>query len=346
MKNKKILGICITGLCILFISSLSAQTSSKIGSSSSRSQTSMSNWRQDQQNKEQQRQGVVRDFVMAVIGGMLRHPDPTIRKQAIQSISMGIISGEATGGSSTTEGGIRNLFAVNTQGTTGGTQEGELSTGVGGAVFIPDLYVLLQDPDPEVRDIASVGLDMIFMTDSTLLKFVQDPDPLVRKYATQIFARKRISVSETQSRGNEQDIAEVRDLLALRTMLVRLKYEKEPEVRKSIQDTLDWYIKYGGDTTNRGGREYDQNMFGVPSSIVLDYLNDPDPEIRKQAAKTIAARETSDDVLIKLLERLKVEKDEGVRQEIQTALDYIRTRQSYEREGRAGGGALPAAPGR
>ena len=343
MKNKKILGICITGFCILFISSLFAQTSSKISSGSSMSQTSTSNWRQNQQNEKQQRQGVVRDFIMAVIGGMLRHPDPTIRKQAIQSISMGIISGETTGGSST-EGGIRNLFAVNEQGT--GGQEGELSTGVGGAVFIPDLYVLLSDPDPEVRDIASVGLDMIFMTDSTLLKFVQDPDPLVRKYATEIFAKKRISYSETQSRGSEQDLAEVRDLLALRTMLVRLKYEKEPAVRKSIQDTLDWYIKYGGDTRNRGGREDEQNMFGAPSSIVLDYLNDPDPEIRKQAAKTIAARDSSDDVLIKLLERLKVEKDDEVKQEIQTALDYIRARQSSNREGRTGGGALPAGIGR
>ena len=345
MKNKKILGICITGFCILFISSLSAQTSSKISSSSSRSQTSMSNWRQDQQNKEQQRQGVVRDFVMAVIGGMLRHPDPTIRKQAIQSISMGIISGEATGGSSTTEGGIRNLFAVNEQGTTGG-EEGELSTGVGGAVFIPDLYVLLQDPDPEVRDIASVGLDMIFQTDTTLLRFMSDNDPLIRKYATQIFARKRLTGTENRTSSSTQDLEEVRDLLALRTLLVRLKYENNEEVKKSIKDSLDWYIRAGGDSRTSGSRESGQDMFGVDASLLITYLNDPDPELRKQAIRTIALRETSNDTLIKLMERLRVEKDEEVRSELQKAMDTIRQRQAYLTEGRQGGAGLPGVTGR
>jgi len=253
MKNKKMLGICMAGFCILFISSLSAQTSSRISSGSSRSQTLMSNWRQDRQNREQQRQGVVRDFIMAVIGGMLRHPDPTIRKQAIQLISMGMLRGEGTGKGSA-EGGIRDLFAVNRQGT--GGQEGELSTGLGGAVFVPDLYVLLSDPDPEVRDMASVGLDMIFQTDTTLLRLMNDDDPLVKKYATEIFAKKRIFYSETQSRGSEQDLAEVRDLLALRTMLVRLKYEKELAIRQSIQDViqdiLESYIRYSGDTRREG----------------------------------------------------------------------------------------------
>jgi len=345
MKNKKILGICITGFCILFISSLSAQTSSKIGSSRSSSQSTTSNWRQDEKDKEA-RQGVVRDFIMAVIGGMLRHPDPTIRKQAIQSISMGIIGGETTGGSSTTTGGINDLFAVNTQGTTGGTQEGELSTGVGGAVFIPDLYVLLQDPDPEVRDIASVGLDMIFQTDTTLLRFMSDNDPLIRKYATQIFARKRLTGTENRTSSSTQDLEEVRDLLALRTLLVRLKYENNEEVKKSIKDSIDWYIRAGGDSRTSGSRESGQDMFGVDASLLITYLNDPDPELRKQAIRTIALRETSNDTLIKLMERLRVEKDEEVRSELQKAMDTIRQRQAYLTEGRQGGAGLPGVTGR
>ncbi|MCM8830109.1 MAG: HEAT repeat domain-containing protein, partial [Candidatus Omnitrophica bacterium] len=99
-------------------------------------------------------------------------------------------------------------------------------------------------------------------------------------------------------------------------------------------------IKYGGDTRGRGGRgEYSADLFGTSATFSLDYINDPDPEIRKQTIKTIGLRESSDDIIIKLLERLRVEKDEGVRQEIQTALDNIRIRQTYEREGRGGGAA-------
>lgn len=332
---KKIVNLCVTGIFLLSLSQLSAQTSTSRTGTGTRTRTSTSTWRQER--KEEQREGAVRDFVMAVIGSMLRHPDPTVRKQAIQSISIGMIGEEASRGSR--EGGVRSLFAVSGEGR--GGREDELSTGVGGAVFIPDLYVLLSDPDPEVRDIASVGLDMIFGTDSTLLRLLQDSDPLVRKYATQVFARKRISISEEgRGRSSEEALAEVRDLLALRTMLVRLKYEKDPEVRKSIQDTLEWYIKYGGDTRDRGGRgEYAQDMFGASASLSLDYLNDPDPEIRKQVVKTIGLREYSDDIMIKLLERLRVEKDETVRQEIQTALENLRIKQTYDREGRGGGAA-------
>lgn len=335
MNRKKGIILGITGIYLLLIFSVYAQSTTTRSSRSS-TRSSSTQWRQER--KEEQRQGAVRDFVMAVIGGMLRHPDPIVRKQAIQSISAGMIGEEGTSGSR--EGGVRSLFAVSDE-RGGGSRGGDTSTGIGGAVFIPDLYVLLSDPDPEVRDIASVGLDMIFGTDSTLLRLLQDEDPLVRKYAAQIFAKKRISSTEEgRGRGSEEELAEVRDLLALRTMLVRLKHEKEPEVRKAIQDTLEWYIKYGGDTRDRGGRgEYSQDMFGVSATLSLDYLNDPDPEIRKQVVKTIGLRDASDDIIIKLLERLRVEKDEGVRQEIQKALDNIRIKQTYDREGRGGGGA-------
>ena len=339
MKNRKrTVFAVLTGIFLLSITMLNAQTSV---TSRSRSSSASSTFRKDEKDKEE-RKGAVRDFVMAVIGGMLRHPDPTIRKQAIQAISMGMVGDEGTSGSSN-EGGVRNLFSVSREGSR--SSNDETSTGVGGAVFIPDLYVLLSDPDPEVRDIASVGLDMIFQTDSTLLRFMSDPEPLIRKYATQIFAKKSISQSDTQTSASAQEqLGAVRDLLALRTMLVRLKYEKEPDVRKTITDTLDWYVKYGGDTRNTGSRERGSSMFGVEASMAIQYLNDPDPEIRKQAIKTIAARETTDDMLVKLMERLRVEKDEGVRTELQTALDTIRNRQTYDIEGRGGGGGGAGLP--
>lgn len=338
MKRRKVCGLLITVIYILSFTLLYAQATST-RSSRSTTRSSSTTWREER--KEEQREGAVRDFVMAVIGGMLRHPDPTIRKQAIEAISSGLAGDTGTTGSSTDRGGIRSLFSMSSTGSGSSSREGETSTGVGGAVFIPDLYVLLQDPDPEVRDIASVGLDMIFQTDTTLPRFMNDKDPLIRKYASQIFARKRLTGTENRTSSSTQDLEEVRDLLALRTMLVRLKYEDNEEVKKSIRDALDWYIRSGGDNRTSGSREWGQDMFGVDASIVLNYLNDPDPEIRKQAIKTIALRETSNDVLIKLMERLRVEKDEEVRRELQTAMDTIRQRQAYWNERGQGGGGIP-----
>ncbi len=342
----------VSTIAVFFIfsslSSLNAQTSSK-----SSTRTSSSSAFRDDRDEDKDRRGAVRDFVMAVIGGMLRHPDPTIRKQAIQSISMGMAGDSNDSGNSSNErGGIRSLFAVGDT-ESGGSSDEDSSTGVGGAVFIPDLYVLLADPDFEVRDIASVGLDMIFQTDSTMLRFMNDPEPLIRKYATQIYAKKSFSQTETTSRSdNNEDMGQVKDLLALRTMLVRLKHEKEPDVRKTIVDSIEWYIRHGGgDSEGRSGssQEYSGDMFGVDVALLIKYLNDENPELRKQAIKTIALRETSDDVLIKLMERLRIEQDEEVKQELITALDVLRTMQYYskgdQRTGGAGGAATGGLPG-
>lgn len=314
--------LTLTAVLLLSSGALFAQTAA-----TSRSSGSSSSFREDKDDK--QRQGAVRDFVMAVIGGMLRHPDPNIRKQAIQTVSTGLAGGEGT---DSDEGGVMSMFSFSDE---EGGSEDSTSTGIGGTVFIPDLYVLLADPDPEVRDVASVGLDMIFQTDATLLRFMSDPEPLIRQYATQIYAKKRISSSEEDS-GDEKNLVAVRDLLALRTLLVRLKYEKEPSVRKAITESLEYYIKYGGD---EGADDSKYSVFGVDSAIVTEYLNDPDPELRKQAIKTIAQRDRSDDMLMKLMERLRVEKDEGVRSELVKAMDSIRSRQASGAEGQQGGGA-------
>lgn len=349
MKKKWFLSLLTAFFVLSFLSSLDAQTSTTSSRSTRSGSRTGSSSTFREERKDEQRRGAVRDFVMAVIGGMLRHPDPTVRKQAVQAISTGMAGGDERGGggSSSERGGIRSLFAVDDQ--SGGGGQDETSTGVGGAVFIPDLYVLLSDPDPEVRDIASVGLDMIFQTDSTMLRFMNDPEPLIRKYAAQIYAKKSFSQGETQRGDNREEMGQVKDLLALRTMLVRLKYEKEPDVRKAIVDSLEWYIRYGGDTREggRGGSEqFGGDMFGVDAALTLEYLNDSNPELRKQAIKTIALRETSDNVLIKLMERLRIEQDEEVKKELMSALDTIRTMQYYKGDERggaagAGGGALP-----
>lgn len=331
-KRKYCLPMLTTFLILSVVSVLSAQTKSTSSSSrSTRSTGGTSNFRQNQGDNEE-RKGAVRDFVMAVIGGMLRHPDPTIRKQTIQAISSGMIGGD-NNTNANNEGGIRSLFAVGDE-RGGGSGKDETSTGVGGAVFIPDMYVLLSDPDPEVRDIASVGLDMIFQTDTTLLRFMNDPEPLIRKYAAQIYSKKGFSSSQYQNNtsNSEQNMGQVRDLLALRTMLVHLKHEKEPSVRKSIVDSIEWYIRSGGNNDNRGGNANNQSagdMFGVDVALLDKYLNDDNAELRKQAIKTIALRESSDDVLMKLMERLRVEQDEEVKKELLTAMDILRTVQYY-----------------
>ncbi len=349
MHNKRgFLLIATTVLTLAFFVQLNGQTASKTTtkSTSGRSSTTFRDKKEDEK-----RRGAARDFIMAVIGGMLRHPDPAVRKQTIQSISRGMISGEGTSNRSNSEkGGIRSLFAMGYDNNSGGSRDDETSTGVGGAVFIPDLYVLLSDPDPEVRDIAAVGLDMIFQTETTLLRFMNDPEPLIRKYATQIYSKKGFlfSNNERSSRSDNEDMSQVSDLLALRTMLVHLKYEKEPGVRKAIVDSIDWYIRSGGseqDGRSGSNNQFAGDMFGVDVALLTKYLNDENPELRKQAIKTIALREVSDDVLMKLMERYRVEDDEAVKKELMTALDTIRAVQYYkrERDGRGGaGGSLPS----
>jgi hypothetical protein len=326
---------------LLLIAVFTAASFSVLGATavSSKSKSSSSSSFRSDRDDEKGRKGAVRDFIMAIIGGMLRHPDPIIRKQAIQTISTGMVGSDSEGRDSD-EGGVRNLFGFNDEDS--GDEE-DMSTGVGGAVFIPDLYVLLSDPDPEVRDIASVGLDMIFQTDTTVLRFMNDPDPIIRKYAAQIYAKKRLSQNQDRGDRNEEELSEVSDLLGIRTLLVRLKNEENPEVKKTIRDTLNWYIRYGGDREDRTSeRGFEGDMFGVDAVMIYEYLNDENSEIRLQAIKTIVAREQySDDLLKILLERLRVEEDKEVKKELLKAMDTLRSSRD-ERQGR--GLAGPAAP--
>jgi len=174
MKNK----IKIFFITLIFIGMIIpsiAQTSSSSSTTSS-GETFRSRFGTDNDNNTN-RQSIVYDFVRAIIAGKLRHPDPKVRKQAIQTIVESMVSGEGDN-SDTNEGGARNLFSIGNN----DNNSDDNTTSVGAVVYIPDLYALLSDPDPEVRDTASVALDALFGTDTTLMRLMDDPDLLLNCY--------------------------------------------------------------------------------------------------------------------------------------------------------------------
>lgn len=300
-----------------------AQTS-RSGSSSRRSGFSRDSRRD--RDRDEYRQNIVNDFVRAIIAGKLRHPDPKVRIQAIQTIAGSMVSGEGTGNTSNTTG-ARGLFSIDSSRT--GSGRGE-DSGVGGAVYIPDLYTLLSDPDPEVRDTASVALDALFGTDTTLMRMMDDEDPVVRKYATKIYAKRAFSYNRTTDRNDTEDTGDLQELLALRTFLVRLKYEKNPEVRKVITDAIEYYLR-SEEGTDREGRT--GMALGVDASMYA-YLKDPNPEIRKNAIKIISETDYNPELLKTLMEMLKTETDPSVKTEIQKAIDkFVQREKQFQAEG-------------
>lgn len=289
------------------ISSLSQISS---GTTSSSSQTSSRQTTTQIGQSRVGREGQLPDLTPYIMGGYLRHPDPEIRKQALMSLvySMGVTQERGRRG----QEGVRSIFYF---GQEGRRREG--TTGAGGATFIPDLYALLHDPDPEVRDLAAVALDILFNTDLSLLKFMEDPDPLVRKYAVKIYSER--SLRNERDRGRrENDYEYVTQLFALRTLLVKLKYEKDPGVRKVISDAIEQFV-----LTERmeGGRE--RNIIGGIDQSIIDYLNDDNPVVRKNALKIIASMEYNPAILNILIERLKVEKDEEVKTLIENTIETL-----------------------
>ncbi|MCM8805044.1 MAG: HEAT repeat domain-containing protein, partial [Candidatus Omnitrophica bacterium] len=103
-----------------------------------------------------------------------------------------------------------------------------------------------------------------------------------------------------------------------RTLLVRLKYEKDAGVRKAISDAIEEFLITGG---REGGRR-DSEFLGVDQSII-EYLNDKNPEVRKNALKIIQKMEYNPNILNILLERLKVETDDEVKTLIEQTIDII-----------------------
>jgi len=338
MKIKRLLFIT----CVLFMVCSMCRLDAQTTSSTSRSRSSSSRFSTDSEDDEDSTTNKVTDLLVAyIIGGMLRHPDPNVRKQAIQSLAKGLSSISGTENTSTNNNaGVRGRLFSSSSTTSGSDDENTGS--LGAIIYVPDLYVLLADPDPEVRDLASAGLDLVMGTDVTLLRLLNDPEPIIRNYATKIYATRTFSEKATTTSGgtNEQD-TDINELLALRTMLVRLKHETNIEVRKTIMDAIEWYIKRGGAKEGETGTL--TGMFGADASVIK-YLDDPNAELRKNAVRIIAQTDASYDMLIRFMEKLKVEQDEGVKKELQNAIDnFVRKHTTIQQEGSESFN-IPAAP--
>ncbi len=334
-QKRLIAGVLSLIFFVSSICSLNAQTSSKSSSKTSSGTSRFSKDSSDDEDDEDDTKNRINSLLTAyIIGGMLRHPDPNVRKQAIQSLAKGL-STSSTSDDNTNENdnSIRSRIFGNTE-----SEDDDSGTNIGAIVYVPDLYVLLADPDPEVRDLASAGLDIIMGTDTTLLRMMSDPEPLIRNYATKIYAARTLKKTGTQdSSNNDNENQDINQLMALRTLLVRLKYETNMEVRKTITDAIEWYIKQGakeGETTTTNL----EGMFGVPDTM-LKYLDDPNPELRKNAIRVISKMDVSYDILIKFMERMRIEEDEGVKKELQTAIDSFAGKYSVTQRKREG--AIP-----
>lgn len=323
--------VIVFGFLLLLSISLYSQTSGssvKTGTSSS-SRIGSQQFRSDRQRSARREQaeemmGQISSLIASILGSKLRHPDPEIRKQALMSLIASLGAAEEGRGA---EEGIQSIFYFGREG-----RGSEYAGGAGGATFVPDLYDLLQDPDPEVRDLAGVGIDILFNSEVTLLRFMQDEDPLVRKYAARIYAERSLG-PEQQRGGRERQYEYAVQLIALRTLLVRLKYEKDPTVRKALTDAIEKFLITGG----REGRRSDGFLY-VDQSVV-NYLNDTNPEVRKNALKIIQSMEYNPTIFNVLLERLKVEKDEEVKAEIERTIEILSS--GIERGTKRGGIASP-----
>ena len=191
------------------------------------------------------------DFIVALIGGMLRHPDKNVRIQAIQAIVGGMMqsTGTTTSGttSTTSNTGIGNLFQIgagttSSTSTTGGTTS---TSGLGGTIIIPEFFSMLSDPDQEVRDLASVAIDQIFGSDASLMRYMSDPDPVIRKYALRLFVVHESmaqAYGTTTTTGTTSNVnAGSRDILVLRVLLNMMK-DPDPDVAKVAKDAIEQYI--------------------------------------------------------------------------------------------------------
>jgi hypothetical protein len=269
---------------------------------------------------QQQMMGGIMDMLASIIGGKMRHPDPEIRKQALMSF-VSSLSADAGGQGRGTrgQGGATGLFSLGGAGGRGGGRGGTQGE-TGGGLYLTDLFDLIHDPDPEIADLAQVGLDMIFNTEVILLRFMNDEDPLIRKYATRIYIMRNFMQTGYGGRGGAGQYGDSFQLLALRTLLVKLKHEKDPGVRKLITDCIEQVLMGTGYGYGRGGAG--GMLIGVDTSI-LEYLNDPNPDVRKSALIVIAQMEYNPSILNLLFERLKVEEDEEIKEMLQLAIETI-----------------------
>ena len=293
MKKQIMLIIMVT---LVFKGKIYSQTSSSGTSRSSGGTTLLTTERKEL--TEEDIRAKILSVINSTIGSKLRHPDPKVRKQALTYLVSLL--------------GTSGIF--NTTGTTSGTSSTQTVSLVG-VQFISDLFLLLNDSDPEVSDLSRVALDVLFGTEDTFLKYMEDPDPTIRKYAIRIYTERSITARSTQD-TTTQDRGYINQLFALRTLLVRLKYEKDEGTRKTLTDAIEQILSSTSTTgETKKVRSVDQT--------ILNYLNDENPDVRKNALKIIASMEYNPAVLNILLDKLKVEKDEEVKAEIERTIEVI-----------------------
>jgi hypothetical protein len=281
-------------ILLIFTISIYSQTTS---TSSSKSTSDLFTTTKKDLTEEEMLRTRISSIISSTIGNKLRHPDPKVRKQALTYIVSLL--------------GTSDLFNVSGTGQTT-TQQ---TIGLVGVQFVSDLFLLLNDSDPEVSDLARVALDALFGTEDTFLKYMEDPDPIVKKYAIKIYTE-RCMTAKIGSDTTQRDRSYITQLSALRTLLVRLKYEKDEGIRKTLTDAIEQFLTAQKEVT--GGKP----RIAVDQTII-NYLNDSNPSVRKNALKIIASMEYNPVIFNILLERLKIEKDEEVKSEIERTIEII-----------------------
>jgi HEAT repeat protein len=240
MNRKQLI---LAGCFIFFCMDLTlgfAQTSSSSSGSKSRGGSLRTSFRDNDKDNDTSRRGQTRDFIISLIGSMLRHPDKKIRLQALQSISgaLGQASTTTSSSSSNTDEGIGGIFRIGNTDTDKDNKNSR-SSGFGGTTVIPDLYTLLADPEPEIRELASVAIDQTFGSEVSLFNYLSDPDPLIRKYAVKVIAAKKMRDREggdSSVRGSASS-----NILVLRILLNMLK-DPDASVKEAATETLDTYL--------------------------------------------------------------------------------------------------------
>ncbi|MCM8764189.1 MAG: hypothetical protein NC830_02335 [Candidatus Omnitrophica bacterium] len=185
------------------------------------------------------------EFVVSAVANMLRHPDKTVRMQAVQALVGGMTLGTTTStSSSTTTTGIGDIFGMRGGRTTSSSSSNYDNGGLGTTAIIPEFFTMLADPDPQIRDMVSIALDQIFGTDASLIRFMSDPDPVVRKYAVRLFvirSQQSDQYRTTTSSSTTQNIRSANDILIMRILLNMMK-DSDPDVKQVATDALEKFI--------------------------------------------------------------------------------------------------------
>ncbi|MCM8825428.1 MAG: hypothetical protein NC937_04710 [Candidatus Omnitrophica bacterium] len=242
---KKVLGAILTVMLFLGCLDLFAQTTTTTRSSTSSSISGRSSRASGTTTTSDRYSLDSADFVVSAIANMLRHPDKTVRLQAVQALVGGMTLGTTTTGSSTSTTGIGDIFGMRGGRTSSSTSRSGYDTGgLGTTTLIPEFFTMLADPDPQIRDMVSIALDQIFGTDASLIRFMNDPDPVVRKYAIRLFVIRSQEAGlyrTTTTSTTTQNIRSANDILILRILLNMMK-DPDSDVKRVAEDALEKFI--------------------------------------------------------------------------------------------------------